>query len=342
MNTNRSLLLIYTGGTIGMKENPLTGALAPFNFEQIESEVPEVEKFGFAITAESMLPLVDSSQIEPQFWVRLVELLEARYNDYDGFVILHGTDTMAYTASALSFMLPALAKPVVLTGSQLPIGAVRTDGRENLLGAIEVAAQQVLGQPVVPEVTVFFNHKLMRGNRTSKFGASRFDAFRSFNYPYLAEAGIHIRYNERLIRQPRRGPWIAYKRFDTHVASIKLFPGISTQFIEAVLQLDNLRGVLLETYGAGNAPTRDVFLAPLAEAVQRGVVVVNVTQCPADSVDMLAYDVGLSLSKIGVLDGGDITFEAAIVKLMLAQGLYSTPSGVISFFLSDIAGERTF
>lgn len=342
MNSNRSLLLIYTGGTIGMKENPLTGALAPFNFEQIASEVPEVEKFGFTISTESVLPLVDSSQIEPQFWIRLVELLEARYNDYDGFVILHGTDTMAYTASALSFMLPSLGKPVVLTGSQLPIGAVRTDGRENLLGAIEVAAQQVLGQPVVPEVSVFFNHKLMRGNRTSKFGASRFDAFRSFNYPYLAEAGIHIRYNERLIRQPRRGPWVAYKKFDTHVASIKLFPGISTQFIEAVLQLDNLRGVLLETYGAGNAPSREEFLAPLAEAVQRGVVVANVTQCPADSVDMQAYDVGLSLSKIGVLDGGDMTYEAAIVKLMLAQGLYSTPNGVVSFFLSDIAGERTF
>lgn len=342
MNTNRSLLLIYTGGTIGMKENPLTGALAPFNFEQIASEVPEVEKFGFTISTESVLPLVDSSQIEPSFWVRLVDLLEARYNDYDGFVILHGTDTMAYTASALSFMLPSLSKPVVLTGSQLPIGAVRTDGRENLLGAIEVAAQQVLGDPVVPEVTVFFNHKLMRGNRTTKFGAARFDAFRSFNYPYLAEAGIHIRYNERFIRHPRRGPWVAYKTFDTSVASIKLFPGISTQLIEAVLGLDKLRGVVLETYGAGNAPNHEEFLAPFANAIRRGVVVVNVTQCSADSVDMQAYDVGLSLSNIGVLDGGDMTYEAAIVKLMLAQGLYGSPSGAVSFFLSDVAGERTF
>lgn len=325
-----------------MKENPLTGALAPFNFDQIASEVPEVEKFGFSINTESLLPLVDSSQIEPSFWVRLVELLESRYDDYDGFVILHGTDTMAYTASALSFMLPSLAKPVILTGSQLPIGAVRTDGKENLLGAIEVAAQQVLGQPAVPEVAVFFNHKLMRGNRTTKFGAARFDAFRSFNYPYLAEAGIHIWYNERLIRRPRRGPWVAHKKFDTHVASLKLFPGISHQLIDAVLGMEDLRGVVLETYGAGNAPNREDFLFPFTEAIQRGVVVVNVTQCPADSVDMRAYDVGLSLSNIGVLDGGDMTYEAAIVKLMLALGLYDTPGGAVSFFLSDAAGERTF
>ena len=342
MNTNRSLLLIYTGGTIGMKENPLTGALAPFNFEQIASEVPEVEKFGFTICTESVFPLVDSSQIEPEFWARLVELLEARYDEFDGFVILHGTDTMAYTASALSFMLPALAKPVVLTGSQLPIGAVRTDGKENLLGAIEVAAQQEAGRPVVPEVSVYFNHKLMRGNRASKFGAARFDAFRSFNYPYLAEAGIHIRYNERYIRRPRCGPWMAYKKFDTHVASIKLFPGISFKMIEAVLALADLRGVVIETYGAGNAPARKEFLDPIAEAIQRGVVVVNVTQCAADGVDMKTYDAGISLAGTGVLDGGDMTYEAAIVKLMVAQGIYGSASGVVSFFLSDIAGERSF
>ena len=219
-----------------MKENPETQALAPFNFEQIEQEVPELRRFGYNIVAESLAPLVDSSDVDVDFWLRLAGIIEARYNEFDGFVVLHGTDTMAYTASALSFMLCNLSKPVVLTGSQLPIGAIRTDGKENLLGALEIAAAQADNQAIVPEVAIFFNHVLLRGNRATKFGAARFDAFKSYNYPPLAEAGIAIRYHTQAIRPRGIGDLQVLKRFDAHVASLRLFPGIAQEAVEAVVR----------------------------------------------------------------------------------------------------------
>ncbi len=336
-----SLLIIYTGGTIGMKENPETGALAPFDFGQIVEEVPELQSFHCRLDSVSLPPLVDSSDVTPDFWERLARLIAEKYDQYDGFVVLHGTDTMAYTASALSFMLRGLGKPVVLTGSQLPIGALRTDGKENLLCALEIAmAKGRDGLPVVPEVSVFFDHSLMRGNRTTKFGAERFDAFRSFNYPHLAEVGIHVRYNTRCVRSAVLGTEFQISgKFEKNVASLKLFPGIPPQVVRSVLAIPDLRGLLLETYGAGNAPSAPWFLDMIAEAIGRGLTVVNISQCPADSISMTSYDAGLGLARMGVVSGRDTTFEAAVVKLMLALGEASSPESVRAYFLSDLAGE---
>lgn len=323
-----------------MKENPETGALAPFDFGQIAEEVRELQRLNCKIDTVSLEPLVDSSDVTPQFWLRLAEVIAGAYSSYDGFVILHGTDTMAYTASALSFMLRGLDKPVILTGSQLPIGAVRTDGKENLLCALEIAlASDRDGGAMVPEVAVFFDHSLMRGNRTTKFGAERFDAFRSFNYPHLAEVGIHIRYNRRSIcRGPSRGLEVV-GRFDTRVASLKLFPGISQEVVSSIVGNPHLRGLVLETYGAGNAPSAEWFLRLMESAIARGIVVVNISQCAADSISMHSYDAGLGLARMGVISGGDMTFEAAVVKLMLSLGGGDARSEVVRLFTGDLAGE---
>ena len=337
----RSLLIVYTGGTIGMKENPETRALAPFNFEQIEQEVPELRRFGYNIVTESLTPLVDSSDVDVDFWLRLAGIIEARYNEFDGFVVLHGTDTMAYTASALSFMLCNLSKPVVLTGSQLPIGAIRTDGKENLLGALEIAAAQADNQAIVPEVAIFFNHVLLRGNRATKFGAARFDAFKSYNYPPLAETGIAIRYHTQAIRPRGIGDLQVLKRFDAHVASLRLFPGIAQEAVEAVVGIPTLRGLVLETFGSGNAPSLPWLYDLLRHATSRGVIVVNTTQCAADSVTMAAYDAGLGLLQAGAISGADMTFEAVITKLMLALGEYPATNDATSYFLRNIAGEKS-
>ncbi len=339
--TVRRLLLVYTGGTIGMKENPLTQALAPFDFDAIEREVPELRRFGYSIDVETLSPPVDSSEVDPAFWQRLAAIVVRHYDQYDGFVVLHGTDTMAYTASALSFMLRFLGKPVVLTGSQLPIGAIRTDGKENLLGAIEIAAAHQNGVPCVPEVSVFFDHVLMRGNRCSKFGAARFDAFRSFNYPPLAEAGITIRYHRDAIRPGGTGPLQLLSPFDTRVASLRLYPGISDGLLRAVLGVPGLRGLVLETYGAGNAPSAPWLIEQLSEFTRAGGVVVNITQCPADSVSMTTYEAGLGLAQAGVESGGDMTYEAAMTKLMLGLGMHTQPAGVLGFLSCNVAGERT-
>lgn len=335
-----SLLLIYTGGTIGMKENPLTGALAPFNFEQIEREVPELHKFAGSIETFSLLPLLDSSDVSLDFWQRLGAVIEENYAAYDGFVVLHGTDTMAYTASALSFMLPNLSKPVVLTGSQLPIGAIRTDGKENLLGAIEIALARRGGAAHVPEVSIFFNHKLLRGNRSTKFGASRFDAFRSFNYPALARAGIEIEYADDLIRPASEAPFEVLSGFDARVASLRLYPGLSPELVSRVLGMPDLRGLVLETYGAGNAPSAPWFVAAVGRAVASGVVVVNITQCSADSVSMESYDVGLGLARAGVVSGDDMTYESAMVKLMHGLYYFDGREAVESYVKRDISGEK--
>ncbi len=336
-----AILIIYTGGTIGMKANPATGALAPFNFEQILHEVPELHSFESRIDAVSLIPLVDSSDATPEFWERLVVLIEANYADYDGFVILHGTDTMAYTASALSFMLPNVQKPVILTGSQLPIGALRTDGKENLLCALEIAEKRAEdGAPLIPEVAVFFDHSLTRGNRTTKFGAERFDAFRSFNYPRLAEVGIHVRYNRKYIRERPAGPLTVDRAYSTRVSSLRLYPGIRHDMVERVLTTPGLRGLVLETFGAGNAPSAPWFLDLLRGAVDRGMLLVNISQCPSDSISMTSYDVGLGLARLGVVSGRDMTFEAALAKLMMALRRGDIEAAK-AYFGRDIAGEMT-
>ena len=339
---NRSILLIYTGGTIGIKQDPETLALKPFNFNQILEEVPELKKFGCKIDTCSFDPLIDSSDVQPAFWVKLTSFIKDNYHKYDGFVVLHGTDTMSFTASALSFMFKNLAKPVVLTGSQLPIGMLRTDGKENLISSIEIAsAVDGQGHPMVPEVCIYFESQLYRGNRTTKYNAENFRAFRSANYPVLADVGIHIKYNTSLIRYPES--WSkeleVSQRLDTNVAVLKIFPGITPEVVDAILNMDGLRGVVLETFGSGNAPTAEWFVNRIKDAVRRGIVVLNVTQCHAGKVDMDAYATGIALKNEGVISGFDSTTEAALTKMFFALGNSSSTEEAKELLQSNLRGE---
>lgn len=339
---NISILIIYTGGTIGMKQNPETGALVPFNFEQIEQEVPELKKFGYRLSTYSFDPPIDSSDITPDFWVKLALLIRDSYPKHDGFVILHGTDTMSFTASALSFMLQGLTKPVVLTGSQLPIGMLRTDGKENLISAIEIAAARQNNQAMVPEVTIFFENRLYRGNRTTKHNAEHFNAFRSDNYPPLAEAGISIRFNFPFIHYPtQQQDLVVHTTMDSSIAVLKLFPGITPNVVEAILNTKGIHAVILETYGSGNALTQKWFLFLLSKAISNNIVVYNVTQCKAGGVDMEKYENGLALKKIGVVSGSDITYEAAVAKLMFLLGKGYRGTHLANELAKSIAGEIT-
>lgn len=322
-----------------MKQDPETGALAPFNFEQIAEEVPELKKFGFKLETYSFSPLVDSSDIQPDFWVELALLIKESYHKHDGFVILHGTDTMSFTASALSFMLRHLAKPVILTGSQLPIGMLRTDGKENLISAVEVAAEQRDGLPLVQEVCVFFQNYLFRGNRTTKYNAENFNAFRSENYPPLAEAGITIRYNPS-VKYRAKKDLVVHTALDMNVTTLRLFPGIQPQVVDAVFSIKGLKAVILETFGSGNAPTSPWFLDRIKKATEQGIIVLNVTQCIAGKVEMDLYDTGLRLKKAGVLSGYDSTIEAALTKLMYLLGRYKANfEDVKKMLAASISGE---
>lgn len=325
-----------------MKQDPETLALKPFNFNQILEEVPELKKFGCRIDTLSFDPLIDSSDVQPSFWVRLASLIKENYNKYDGFVVLHGTDTMSFTASALSFMFENLAKPVVLTGSQLPIGMLRTDGKENLISSIEIAsAVDAQGHPMVPEVCIYFESQLYRGNRTTKYNAENFRAFRSANYPVLADVGIHIKYNTSLIRYPQS--WDEElqisQKMDTNVAILKIFPGITPAIVDAVLNMEGLRGVVLETFGSGNAPTSEWFVGRIKDAVRRGLVVLNVTQCHAGKVDMDAYATGVALKNEGVISGFDSTTEAAITKMFFALGHSGSVTEAKELLQSNLRGE---
>lgn len=338
-----SVLLIYTGGTIGMIENPETGALENFNFDQLLQHVPELKRFNYRISSYQFDPPIDSSDMEPSFWAKIVKIINYNYDNFDGFVILHGTDTMAYTASALSFMLENLSKPVILTGSQLPIGTLRTDGKENLITAIEIAAaKHPDGTPIVPEVCIFFKNELMRGNRTTKINAENFNAFRSFNYPALAKAGIHIRYNEHLIRRPDPSrPMKPHYLFDTNVVVLTLFPGIQESIINSVLHVPGLKAVVLKTFGSGNAPQKEWFIRQLKEASERGIVIVNITQCQSGAVEMGRYETGLHLLQAGIISGYDSTPECAVTKLMFLLGHGLNQAEICHRMNSDLAGEIT-
>lgn len=315
--------MIYTGGTIGMKQDPVDMTLKPFDFSQILDEVPELKKFAFRVDAFTFNPLIDSSDVEPSMWQKLAGLIKERYDDYDGFVILHGTDTMAYSASALSFMLENLSKPVVFTGSQLPIGVPRTDGKENLVSAVEIAsARDSNGHSIVPEVSIYFNSKLLRGNRSTKTSSEAFSAFSSPNFPSLAEAGISIKYDLGAIRRPDfwEEPLKISTELDTRVSILKIHPGITPQVMRYFLCGPETRAVILETYGSGNAPSKQWFTDIIREASEMDKIIMNVTQCLSGTVDMSIYATGKALKELGVISGQDITTEGALGKLFYLMG----------------------
>ncbi len=337
-----SVLIIYTGGTIGMVENSRTGSLEPFNFHHLLDKVPELRLLGFSISTVQFEPPIDSSEIEPKMWEKLVNVIAENYDLFDGFVVLHGTDTMSYTASALSFMLENLNKPVILTGSQLPIGMLRTDGKENLITAIEIAAaKNSRGEPLVPEVCLFFGDHLLRGNRTTKVSAESFNAFVSANYPPLAQVGVHIHYDEKQISHPTHKPLRTHYSMDTNIVVLKLFPGITEQTVASILHIPGLKGVVLETFGSGNAPVKEWFLNLMREAVEKGIVIVNVSQCMGGTVQMSRYGTGNKLEETGVVSGHDSTTEAVLTKLMFLFGL-NYPTDVVKKHLNcSLAGEIT-
>ena len=325
-----------------MIENPETGTLDSFKFQHLEEHVPELKKFGYAISSIQFDPPIDSAEMGPDSWRKIVRIISENYASYDGFVVLHGTDTMSYTASALSFMLENLSKPVVLTGSQLPIGKLRTDGKENLITAIEIAAAKDKNMPLVPEVCIFFENTLLRGNRTSKVSADNFNAFRSYNYPPLAHAGIYIKYDLAQVYHPvARKPLKPHFLLDRNVTILKLFPGISPQIVETILNTPGLKGVVMETFGSGNAIREEWFLKMLREAVDRGVVIVNVTQCIAGSVEMHRYETGHQLEASGVISGFDSTTESALTKLMFLLGHGLSPEEVREYMNCSLIGEIT-
>lgn len=325
-----------------MVRDSVTGTLRPLPFNHIMDEIPELSKANYFISSHTFKTPFDSANVNPEEWIKMAMVIEDNYDKYDGFVVLHGTDTMSYSASALSFILENLAKPVIFTGSQLPIGSLRTDAKENLISALEIAAAKKDGYPIVPEVCIFFQSKLFRGNRTWKYNAEEFKAFQSYNYPPLAEIGVHIKYNTHLINIPdTTKKFRVEKNLNTDVAILKIFPGISRKVVEAVFNIDGIRGVVLETYGAGNAPSYSWFIETVKNARKKGIVVLNVTQCAEGSVEMGIYETSLELEKLGVISGRDLTTEAAVTKLMYLFGKKYETFEVMQELNKPIRGEIT-
>lgn len=317
-----------------------TGALIPFNFNQIQQNVPELARLNYDLEVYSFDPILDSSNMHPEIWAEMAQLISDKYDEFDGFVILHGSDTMAFTASALSFMLQDLSKPVVLTGSQLPIGEIRTDAKENLITALEIAATKNNGLAKIPEVCIYFDSQLFRGNRSIKYNSEKFEAFRSPNYPILAEAGVHLTFfNNYILPQPRK-PLKVLLNFNSNIGVLKMYPGISAQAVKAITH-SSVDAIVLETFGSGNTTTADWFINCLQEAVDSGKIIVDISQCQRGSVELGKYETSKKLQQMGVISGYDMTFEATITKLMYLMGQGLTKEEVIELMEQSLRGELT-
>ena len=343
MTQRKKIFIIYTGGTIGMIENPELHALEPFDFDHLIDNVPKIKMLDYEISNFQFAKPIDSSAMNPSHWAEIAEVIEQKYDEVDGFVVLHGTDTMAYTASALSFMLENLNKPVIVTGSQLPIGEVRTDGEENLITALQIAAaEDENGEPMVREVAILFENYLWRGNRSTKSSADNFNAFKSNNYPELARIGLDINFKrEYLWRGKVEGKLKVKYPMDTNVMFLTLFPGISELVVRHVLSTPGIKGVVLKSFGAGNAPNEAWFLDVVRQAIERGVVVVNITQCTNGCVMPMRYVTGKELSDAGCVSGYDLTSEAAITKLMYLLGQGLSVEEVKRQMATSLCGEMT-
>lgn len=342
MANKPNVLLIYTGGTIGMVKDFKTNTLKAFNFDNLLVRIPEIKQLDCNITTYSFKDPIDSSNMNPEYWLQIANVIEDNYEEIDGFVVLHGSDTMSFTASALSFMLENLTKPVIFTGSQLPIGDLRTDAKENLITAIQVASLQNNGVAEVQEVCLYFEYKLYRANRTTKINAEHFEAFTSPNYPELVESGVHLKvFKQNLLNPPIDERFFVHKNMCTDIAVLKLYPGITDVVVASVLNTPGIKGVILETYGAGNAPTLQWFTELFKKALLKGIHIINVTQCSGGSVIMGQYETSAHLQKLGLISGNDITFEAAITKMMYLLSKKLSKKEFKRVFETSIKGELT-